>query len=113
MAYVITEDSAVACMHQGKVKPAAAAVSAVLSVGGKGVLVGTLASSTVGSECTQPNSSSSTQCTSIATQTAGPSSVLFAGGKAVLLDSAAGTTNGAPTNIWSVEDAKQSVLGAA
>jgi hypothetical protein len=114
MADVITSDSTIQCEHQGTVTPVTTAVSAVLFVDGTAVLAGTLALSTVGSDCLQkPPPNSNVQCGSILTQTDGPSSVLFSDGQAVLLKSAKGDTAlGSPTKSWSVQDAKQDVLSA-
>lgn len=112
MGDVITEASDIRCEHGAAVTPVSTAVAAVLEVAGKAVLVGTLAGSTIASaDCLQqPPPASKTPCAKIVTQTAGPSSVLFVGDDAVLLDDAAGTTSGAPTNQWSVKDAKQTLL---
>ncbi len=112
MGKVVTEASDIRCQHGAAVIPVSTAVKAVLQVGGKAVLAGTLAGSTVNStDCSQqPPPNSNVPCAKTVGQTAGPSSVLFVGDDAVLLENAAGTTNGAPTNQWSVKDAKQSLV---
>ncbi len=111
MGAVITEGSTIECGHTGSVTPVATSVKAVLQVAGKSVLAGTLAGSAIANCAQKPPPNSNVPCATILAQSAGPSSVLFVGSDAVLLEDAAGTTTpGAPTNDWSVKDAKQQLL---
>jgi hypothetical protein len=98
MAGVLTEGSDVKCGHDpGKASPSS---SALLKVGGKGVLreseVKTSVSGcgTVNRSPTQADPTTDLKCSSITAVTGGKATKLMAGGNPVILDTLAGDTDG-------------------
>src|SRR5260370_39662599 len=116
MPLVITEQSSLACAHQGTVKPAASQVK--LKVAGAAVLVtGDLMGKPISLCTTVPDPNTATvKCLAIASEEGGVASKLKVAGKAVLLETIKGKTNGTVSGTpqtWSVQSAGQSKLKAS
>jgi hypothetical protein len=113
MTKVITEASAIACSHKGKVIIPAS--KRLLTVSGNAVLVyGDEAKGSVGANCTnKPPPPPKKPCTKTLTAIAGIATKLKVGGQFVLLQTASGPTDSARTpGTWNVESAGQTKLDA-
>lgn len=118
MAYVITEQSTLGCLHGGRVQLTAS--QSRLKVGGAAVLVeGDLASKPLSACITPvqppPPGPVSKPCMMVSSDSGGVSSKLKVGGKGVLLESHRGQTDGQVANVvqtWSVTAAGQTQLQA-
>lgn len=116
MPLVITEQSSLACAHQGTVKPVAS--QAKLKVAGAAVLVtGDLKGKPISLCKTLPDAvHGMAPCLAITSEEGGVASKLKVAGKAVLLETIKGQTNGTVSSTpqtWSVQSAGQSKLKAS
>jgi hypothetical protein len=112
MPYALTQNSAAACIHQGKVTLAPSQTK--LTVGGAAVLLETdIAGKTIGG-CTLVASTNSVTCTAVVNEIPGGTALkLTVGGKAVLVENVNGLTNGSQSGVpatWSVTSAGQTKL---
>jgi hypothetical protein len=112
MPFALTQSSAVACIHQGKVTLAPSQTK--LTVGGVAVLVETDIAGKPVAGCTLPTTTNTVTCTAAVNELPGGTALkLKVGGKAVLIENVNGLTNGSQSGVpatWSVTSAGQTKL---
>jgi|GEM_PF-6157866 len=115
MAFVLTENASIACMHQGAIKPSAS--QGKLKVDGSKVLLAGDIAGTKFSTCTLVTDTSHgiQKCTSATTEAGISSSKLKVDGKSVLLQGSNGPVDGFPPipSTWTASSAGQTKLKAS